>query len=44
MVKGNRFNFVGEEANPGFFRSLEFLYMEARRRYPKLGETDAIMR
>jgi len=36
IVKRNRINLSGEEANPDFFRSLETLYMEAKRRYPKL--------
>ncbi len=36
MVQRNRFSSSGEEANPEFFRSLEYLYREAKRRYPKL--------
>ena len=36
VVKRNRVNLSGEEANPDFFKSLEMLYMEAKRRYPKL--------
>jgi len=36
IVKRNRMNMSGEEANPEFFRSLEMLYREAKRRYPKL--------
>ena len=36
IVKRNRVNISGDEANPEFFKSLEMLYREAKRRYPKL--------
>ena len=41
LVERNRLNYSGEVSNPEFFKSLEMLYVEAKRRYPKLDSLDS---